>query len=79
MKSRGGLHPYDLGVFFILRDSGKRWPLRSVSQVSGWQLTRCLAHAFGKPVADVARDIIERSRLLEEGEHGNGQRHDSAT
>ena len=61
---------YNSGVFFILRDTGKHWPVRSVSQVCGWQMTRQLAHMFDLPVSDVARDVIEQAELLEEGRHG---------
>jgi hypothetical protein len=70
MRTKSGLHPYDAGLFFILRGCGKQWPLRSVEQVSGWTVTRMLAHQFDKPVREVAREIIERSQLLEDGEHG---------
>ena len=80
MRAKSGLHPYDAGVFFILRGAGKRWPMRTVSQVSGWQLTRMLAHQFDKPVEEVAREIIDRARIMEEGEHGHErqQQHDPA-
>lgn len=75
-----GLHAYDAGVFFILRrNGGKRWPPRDVAKVSGWQMTRMLAHQFDKPVAEVARDIIERALALEEGSHGNQRKHDRRT
>ena len=76
MRTKSGLHPYDLGLFFILRGCGKKWPLRSVAQVSGWTVTRMLAHQFDKPVHEVAREIIARAELLEEGEHGQWQRDD---
>jgi len=44
MKTKSGLHPYDVGKFFVLRGCGKQWPLRDVAQVSGWTVTRMLAN-----------------------------------
>ena len=71
MRTKSGLHPYDLGKFFVLRGCGKQWPLRDVAQVSGWTVTRMLAHMFDKPVHEVAREVIARAELLEDGEHGH--------
>ena len=71
MRTKSGLHPYDLGLFFILRGCGKKWPLRSVAQVSGWTVTRMLPHMFDKPVHEVAREVIARAELLEEGEYSH--------
>jgi hypothetical protein len=69
MRTKSGLHPYDLGLLFILRGCGKKWPLRSISQVSGWSVTRLLAHAFDKRPADVAKELIDLQVKLEDGEH----------
>lgn len=71
MTAKSGLPPYDAGIFFILQiGNGKLWPPREVGTVCAWRMTRLLAHMYGKPVRDVARDIIERAQILEEGEHG---------
>ena len=72
---------YDKGIFFILRMSGKHWPMRDTRQVSGWQLTRMLAHQYDKQPWEVAREVIERAELLEEGDPYDYQRqrqHDPA-
>ena len=71
MKTISGLHPYDVGKFFVLRGCGKQWPLRDVAQVSGWTVTRMLAHMFDKRVTDVAKEIIDLQKTLEDGEHGH--------
>ena len=71
MRTKSGLHPYDVGIFFILRGCGKQWPLRSVAQVSGWTVTRMLAHMFDKRVTDVAKEIIDLQITLEDGEYGH--------
>jgi len=71
MKTKSGLHPYDVGKFFVLRGCGKQWPLRDVAQVSGWTVTRMLAHMFDKRVTDVAKEIIDLLKTLEDGEHGH--------
>jgi len=71
MRTKSGLHPYDVGNFFVLRGCGKQWPLRDVAQVSGWTVTRMLAHMFDKRVTDVAKEIIDLQIVLEEGEHGH--------
>jgi len=74
MRTKSGLHPYDVGKFFVLRGCGKQWPLRDVAQVSGWTVTRMLAHMFDKRVTDVAKEIIDLQKTLEDGEHGQRQR-----
>ena len=71
MTTKSGLHPYEVGKFFILRGCGKQWPLRDVAQVSGWTVTRMLAHMFDKRVTDVAKEIIDLQITLEDGEHGH--------
>lgn len=72
MTAKSGLPPYDAGVFFILQiGNGKTWPPREVSTVCTWRMTRMLAHMFGKPVRDVARDIIDRALKMEDGEYGH--------
>jgi len=71
MRTKSGLHPYDVGKFFVLRGCGKQWPLRDVAQVSGWTVTRMLAHMFDKRVTDVAKEIIDLQKTLEDGEHGH--------
>ena len=71
MTTKSGLHPYEVGKFFILRGCGKQWPLRDVAQVSGWTVTRMLAHMFDKRVTDVAKEIIDLQKTLEDGEHGH--------
>ena len=78
MRNKSGIPPYDAGVFFILHgNDGKHWPPQSVQAVSAWRMTRMLAHMYGKSVREVARDIIDRARKLEDGEHGHErQRHD---
>jgi hypothetical protein len=77
MRNKSGLPPYDAGVFFIIAGSGgKHWPLRDVGNVAGYRTTKMLAHMFGKSNREVARDIIDRSLKLEEGEHGEWQRDD---
>jgi hypothetical protein len=81
MRAKSGLHPYDAGLFYILsaRD-GKHWPPHSVEAVSGWRMTRMLAHMFNKRSREVARDVIDLWTKLEEGEHGHErqQQHDPA-
>jgi len=68
MRNKSGIPPYDAGVFFILSGSGgKHWPLRDVGTVSGYRTTKMLAHMFGKPIRDVARDIIDRAIKMEDG------------
>ena len=82
MTAKSGLPPYDAGVFFILQiGNGKLWPPRDVGTVCAWRMTRMLAHMYGKPVRDVARDIINRAQILEEGEHEfeRQRQHDPAT
>lgn len=74
MRTKSGLYPYDAGLFFILRGCGKKWPLRNVAQVSGWTVTRMLAHMFDKRVTDVAKEVIDLQVKLEEGEHGKRER-----
>ena len=71
MRTKSGLHPYDVGKFFVLRGCGKQWPLRDVAQVSGWTVTRMLAHMFDKRVTDVSKEIIDLRKTLEDGEHGH--------
>ena len=71
MRTKSGLHPYDVGKFFVLRGCGKQWPLKDVAQVSGWTVTRMLAHMFDKRVTDVAKEIIDLQKTLEDGEHGH--------
>ena len=71
MRTKSGLHPYDVGKFFVLRGCGKQWPLRDVAQVSGWTVVRMLAHMFDKRVTDVAKEIIDLQKTLEDGEHGH--------
>ena len=68
MRTKSGLHPYDAGLLFILRGCGKKWPLRNITQVAGWTVTRLLAHAFDKRVGDVAREIIDLQIKLEDGD-----------
>lgn len=71
MRAKSGLPPYDAGIFFILSlREGKLWPPRSVQNVGGWLVTRMLAHMYGKPVREVARDIIDRALKLEDGDNG---------
>jgi hypothetical protein len=71
MKNKSGIPPYDGAIFYILVErEGKLWPPRDIASVAGWFATRLIAHAFGKPPRDVARDIIERAQILEEGRHG---------
>jgi hypothetical protein len=75
MRNKSGIPPYDAGVFFIINgNGGKHWPLRDVGTVSGYRTTKMLAHMFGKSNREVARDIIDRATILEEGEHGERQR-----
>jgi hypothetical protein len=75
MRAKSGLPPYDAGIFFILNiRNGKLWPPRRVGTVSAWKTTQMLAHMYGKRVTDVARDIIERAELLEEGDPDGYQR-----
>lgn len=71
MRAKSGLPPYDAGIFYILSlREGKLWPPRSVQNVGGWLVTRMLAHMYGKPVREVARDIIDRALKLEDGDNG---------
>jgi hypothetical protein len=71
MRNKSGLPPYDAGIFFILHvRNGKLWPPREVGTVKAWKVTQMLAHMYGKTNTEVARDIIDRAQLLEEGEHG---------
>ena len=79
MTSKSGIPPYDAGIFFILNiRNGKFWPPSKVGSVCAWKTTQMLAHMYGKHVTEVARDIIDRAQLLEDGEHGQRQRDQSS-
>lgn len=77
MRSNGGLHPYRAGLFFILRERDRGWSgprsneKVSTSDVNGiarWFVVRMLAHQFGKTAREVAVDLIETHRALEDGQ-----------
>ena len=68
MRSKGGLSPYDAGLFFIVRERhGGGWPPRDVNQVSGWLVVRMLAHMFDKTPRSVALEVIATWRAVEDG------------
>lgn len=69
VRSKGGLAPYDAGLFFIVRErQGGGWPPRDIGQVSGWLVVRMLAHQFDKTPRDVARDVIATWQAVENGQ-----------
>lgn len=78
VQSRDGLHPYRAALFFILREqrNSHRTSRQSLAAVmSGdinnirqWQVVRLLGHCFGKSNTEVARDLIDTYRALEDGQ-----------
>ena len=52
---------YPEALHWIIRERAGTggWPPALVSQVSGWMVTRLVAHVFSVPVNQVALDIIE--------------------
>jgi hypothetical protein len=72
VRAKSGLDPYDAGIFFILRHrQNGGWPPREVAKVAGWFSTRMLAAQFDKTPREVAREIIDRALVLEEGDRGS--------
>jgi len=74
MLSKGGLHPYDEGLIFCLRDFKTRGPKSRSAIVSGDVDSICqrmpvvmLAKMFNKSNREVARDLIKLDRSLENG------------
>jgi hypothetical protein len=77
MQSKSGLHPYRAALFFILREkrdghwSGPKTndavSAGDVGRVAGSYVVRCIAEAFGKTNREVARDLIDTYRALEDG------------
>lgn len=76
MQSKSGLHPYHAALFFILREqrNGSR-PSRqqraavetgNINLICQWPMVRCIAHAFGKSNRQVARDLVDTDRALED-------------
>lgn len=76
MQSKSGLHPYHAALFFILREqrNGSRpsrqqraaVELGDIDSICQWPIVRCLAHAFGKSNRQVARDLVDTDRALED-------------
>lgn len=53
---------YRRGLEWILHEHhGGGWPPRDLAKVSGWTVVRLLAHMTGKPVREVAGDLIKES------------------
>lgn len=74
MLSKSGLHPYRAGLFFILRENERNGPKSraavtagDVAYVSTRGNVRMLANMFNKTAHEVARDVIELWRGLEDG------------
>lgn len=77
VQSKSGLHPYRAALFFILREiRNKHHTSRKAratvvagdyQAISNWPMVRLVAHSFGKMGTDVARDLIETERALEDG------------
>jgi hypothetical protein len=75
MISKSGLPPYTAGIYFILQvRNGKLWPPRKMETVRQWKVTQMLAYMYGKTTTEVATEIIDIARQLEDGEHGYQQR-----
>jgi hypothetical protein len=61
---------YWRSLYWILRERAGAggWPPRDVSRVSGWTVVKLIAAVHEKPIAAVARDLIEHYEL-----HGDDQ------
>jgi hypothetical protein len=59
---------YEAGLFWIIRERAGSggWPPRDVSKVSGWIVVRMLAAITGRTPREVALDVIEHSKMMEE-------------
>ena len=60
---------YERAVGWIIREragSNGGWPPRDISRVCGWAVVRFTADLFGRPVREVARDIVDMSILGED-------------
>jgi hypothetical protein len=74
LQTKSGLHPYRAALFFILRESEKAGPKSraavvagDIREISGRQTVRMLAHMFDKSNREVARDLINTFRAIEDG------------
>ncbi len=70
-----GLHPYRAALFFLLREmqNGNRAAryqrsavrAASIDRIANWQTVRCLGHMFDKQKTQVARDLVDLYRDME--------------